>query len=292
MQDDGSPKIVPRCTLPLTALGAVEMIITDLVVFRFAEGHLRLVELMPSTTLDEVRAKTGVVFFTTYGLGSHTHTSSDIRFNESWTTNSIGEGGKQTAAYPNMARMTASGESVSVVLNGGPDQGKVYLSLDGGLITSALDLYSPVQQRLGFTFYLSEFKPFSYPVNEHIHNISIYPANGLKKTSSSGYNVTLHAIDVGYNSVGMFSDVSGATRKKALTYSVSGSTATISATIAAATAWDAATNLSLTKVSSGGDIQISEGNALGAVALGVPVTSAGLNADVDSKPYLILYVSY
>jgi 3-oxoacid CoA-transferase len=65
-EDDGSPfgapKIVPRCTLPLTALGAVEMVITDLAVFRFVEGALRLVELMPGATLDEVRAKTGVGF--------------------------------------------------------------------------------------------------------------------------------------------------------------------------------------------------------------------------------------
>ena len=61
-EDDGSPKILPRCTLPLTALGTVAMIITDLAVFRFAEGHLRLVELMPGATLDEVQAKTGAAF--------------------------------------------------------------------------------------------------------------------------------------------------------------------------------------------------------------------------------------
>ncbi len=58
----GAPKIVPSCTLPLTAIGAVEMVITDLAVFRFVEGQLRLVEVMPGATLDEVRAKTGVGF--------------------------------------------------------------------------------------------------------------------------------------------------------------------------------------------------------------------------------------
>jgi len=61
-EEDGSPKIVERCTLPLTALGAVDMVITDLAVFSFADGCLQLAELMPGATLDAVRAKTGVAF--------------------------------------------------------------------------------------------------------------------------------------------------------------------------------------------------------------------------------------
>jgi 3-oxoacid CoA-transferase len=59
---DKSPKIVPSCTLPLTATGVVDMIITELAVFRFLEGQLTLVELMPGATLDEVRAKTSAAF--------------------------------------------------------------------------------------------------------------------------------------------------------------------------------------------------------------------------------------
>jgi 3-oxoacid CoA-transferase len=59
---DGSPKIVPQCTLPLTAIGAVDMIITDLAVLAFADGQLRLLELMPGTTLDQVRAQTSARF--------------------------------------------------------------------------------------------------------------------------------------------------------------------------------------------------------------------------------------
>ena len=55
---DGRPKIVPRCTLPLTAVGAVDTIITDLAVFRFEHGRLTLTELMPGTSLEEVRAST------------------------------------------------------------------------------------------------------------------------------------------------------------------------------------------------------------------------------------------
>ena len=59
---DGSPKIVPTCTLPLTASGVVDMIITDLAVFSFVEGQLKLTELMPGATIDEVRAKTTAKF--------------------------------------------------------------------------------------------------------------------------------------------------------------------------------------------------------------------------------------
>jgi 3-oxoacid CoA-transferase len=61
-EPDGRPKIVPQCTLPLTALDAVDLVITDLAVFGFDGGQLRLVELMPGAQLDEVRAKTGVPF--------------------------------------------------------------------------------------------------------------------------------------------------------------------------------------------------------------------------------------
>ena len=59
---DGNPKIVPACTLPLTAMAAVDMIITDLAVFVFVEGQLTLLELMPGVTLDEVRTSTGASF--------------------------------------------------------------------------------------------------------------------------------------------------------------------------------------------------------------------------------------
>lgn len=59
---DGSPKIVPRCTLPLTAMNAVDMIITDLAVFTYRQEKLTLIELMPGATLEEVRIKTGAEF--------------------------------------------------------------------------------------------------------------------------------------------------------------------------------------------------------------------------------------
>ena len=55
---DGSAKIVPQCTLPLTASGVVALVITDLAVFAFDGGQLTLIELMPGATLDEVSFKT------------------------------------------------------------------------------------------------------------------------------------------------------------------------------------------------------------------------------------------
>lgn len=61
-ENDGRPKIVPACTLPLTAIGAVDMVITDLAVFDFAGDAMRLIELMPGATLETVRAKTTAPF--------------------------------------------------------------------------------------------------------------------------------------------------------------------------------------------------------------------------------------
>jgi 3-oxoacid CoA-transferase len=55
---DGSPKIVPECDLPITALGAVDLLITDLAVFEFLEGELTLVETMPGVSPEEISAHT------------------------------------------------------------------------------------------------------------------------------------------------------------------------------------------------------------------------------------------
>ncbi|QEC66861.1 3-oxoacid CoA-transferase subunit B [Panacibacter ginsenosidivorans] len=60
--NDGSAKIVPSCTLPLTAFNVVDLIITELAVFNYNNGQLTLIELMPGATLEEVRAKTTAKF--------------------------------------------------------------------------------------------------------------------------------------------------------------------------------------------------------------------------------------
>ncbi len=59
---DGSSKIVPVCKLPLTALNNVEMVITDIAVFKYINDKLTLIEVMPGSTLEEVRAKTEAKF--------------------------------------------------------------------------------------------------------------------------------------------------------------------------------------------------------------------------------------
>jgi 3-oxoacid CoA-transferase subunit B len=57
---DGSPKILPHCTLPLTGQAVVNRIITDLCVLDVTPGGLLLIELAEGETLAGVQARTGV----------------------------------------------------------------------------------------------------------------------------------------------------------------------------------------------------------------------------------------
>ena len=60
----GESKVLKKCTLPLTGTECVDMIITDLCVFTLERGKsgLKLIELAPGVTLDEVKAKTQAAF--------------------------------------------------------------------------------------------------------------------------------------------------------------------------------------------------------------------------------------
>ena len=58
----GEPKLLHRCTLPLTGQGVVDMVITDLGVFAIDSGRMTLTELAQGVALDEIRQKTEASF--------------------------------------------------------------------------------------------------------------------------------------------------------------------------------------------------------------------------------------
>jgi 3-oxoacid CoA-transferase subunit B len=60
-EKSGAPKLVKRCSLPLTGAGVVDLLITELAVFEIG-GGVRLTELASGVTLDEVKAKTEAEF--------------------------------------------------------------------------------------------------------------------------------------------------------------------------------------------------------------------------------------
>jgi len=61
---DGSPKFLRECALPLTGRGVVDMIVTDLAVFRRPDhaSPFRLEELAPGVSADEVRGRTQAAY--------------------------------------------------------------------------------------------------------------------------------------------------------------------------------------------------------------------------------------
>ena len=63
---NGDPKFIPHCTLPLTGKNVVDMIVTDLAVFR-RDSHaapFRLIETAPGIGADEIAAKTTAHYLT------------------------------------------------------------------------------------------------------------------------------------------------------------------------------------------------------------------------------------
>ena len=55
---DGQSKLLKECTLPITGLGCVRKVLTELGMFDITERGFELREIAPGVTLDEIRAKT------------------------------------------------------------------------------------------------------------------------------------------------------------------------------------------------------------------------------------------
>jgi len=54
----GRPKLLKKCSLPLTGVACVQRIITNLAMFDVVEGGLRLMELAPGVTREQIAART------------------------------------------------------------------------------------------------------------------------------------------------------------------------------------------------------------------------------------------
>jgi 3-oxoacid CoA-transferase B subunit len=59
---NGAPKIVSRCTLPVTGYGEADCVVTEYGVFDFSDGRLVLREIAPEITLEELRSITAAPF--------------------------------------------------------------------------------------------------------------------------------------------------------------------------------------------------------------------------------------
>ncbi|MDA8640435.1 3-oxoacid CoA-transferase [Flavobacteriaceae bacterium] len=59
---EGNSKVVENCSLPITDFNCVDMLITELAVFKFIDKQLTLVEILPGSSLEEVRKKTEAKF--------------------------------------------------------------------------------------------------------------------------------------------------------------------------------------------------------------------------------------
>jgi 3-oxoacid CoA-transferase subunit B len=54
----GASKLLPQCTLPLTGVGCVKKVVTNLAVLDITPGGFKLIERAPGVSVEEIRAKT------------------------------------------------------------------------------------------------------------------------------------------------------------------------------------------------------------------------------------------
>jgi 3-oxoacid CoA-transferase B subunit len=56
---NGAPRLVERCTIPATARGVVNLVVTNFGLFEITPGGMALKEIAPGVTIDEIGAATG-----------------------------------------------------------------------------------------------------------------------------------------------------------------------------------------------------------------------------------------
>lgn len=59
---DGSSKIMKQCSYPITSTRSVDMIVTELAVFKVVDRKLKLIDSTPGVTIEEIREKTDAYF--------------------------------------------------------------------------------------------------------------------------------------------------------------------------------------------------------------------------------------
>jgi len=65
---DGKPKLVKRCTLPVTGFAEADLVVTELGLFAFQNGKLILREIAPEVTVEALTALTEAAFIIAPGL--------------------------------------------------------------------------------------------------------------------------------------------------------------------------------------------------------------------------------